>query len=200
MALQQDAVSTVLAIDVSWAMDQFHIWPATFEAVVALNDEVRASRPDDDLEFVTFSAYAERIVRSDLSGLTWDESILGTNLQHAALLAHEILDTSACPVRRLIVVTLGDPSAHLDNDRSYFAYPPSPVMIRETLAALHACRAAGISVTCILVKPSNMHPGTEQSVVEFAFALFGIIGVRIVRSSVDRVAADLRAVYFNEPA
>ena len=56
----------------------------------------------------------------------------GTNLQHALMLAGRFLDKHPDAEPVVLVVTDGEPTAHLLRDgRSWFSWPPDP----ETVAA-----------------------------------------------------------------
>ena len=48
--------------------------------------------------------------------------------------------------RQIIMISDGEPTAHLERGRSYFAYPPSPVTIRETLKEVKRCTKKDIVI------------------------------------------------------
>ncbi len=54
-------------------------------------------------------------------------------MHHALLIAEKLLAKHTQGTRQIIMISDGEPTAHLENGRSYFAYPPSPVTIKETL-------------------------------------------------------------------
>ena len=65
--------------------------------------------------------------------MRWDETVLGTNMHHALADRQQLLARHKVGTRQIIMITDGEPTAHLEQGRSYFAYPPSPITIRETL-------------------------------------------------------------------
>ena len=49
------------------------------------------------------------------------------------------------------MISDGEPTAHLERGRSYFAYPPSPVTIRETLKEVKRCTDRGIVINIFML-------------------------------------------------
>ena len=69
-----------------------------------------------------------------LAGLGWD-MVQGTNLHHALLLAGRHIDRHPEHEPVVLIVTDGEPTAHLQRDgRSWFDWPPSPETVELTLA------------------------------------------------------------------
>ena len=75
----------------------------------------------------------------------WDY-VYGTNLQHALLLARRML-AHEHGTKQIIVVTDGEPTAHIDDDGEVsFNYPPEPETLRRTMAEVVRCTRAGITI------------------------------------------------------
>src|SRR5678816_1625477 len=89
-----------------------------------------------DSYIIGFSAYARELKADQLPYVRWDESVLGTNMHHALMMAQNLLAKHKTGTRQIIMISDGEPTAHLERGRSYFAYPPSPITIRETLKAV----------------------------------------------------------------
>jgi uncharacterized protein with von Willebrand factor type A (vWA) domain len=53
--------------------------------------------------------------------------------------------------RQIIMISDGEPTAHLEHGRSYFAYPPSPITIRETLKEVRRCTQKGIIINTFML-------------------------------------------------
>jgi uncharacterized protein with von Willebrand factor type A (vWA) domain len=53
--------------------------------------------------------------------------------------------------RQIIMISDGEPTAHLEKGRSYFAYPPSPITIRETLKEVKHCTQKGIVINTFML-------------------------------------------------
>jgi uncharacterized protein with von Willebrand factor type A (vWA) domain len=83
---------------------------------------------------VGFSNYARELRETDLAGLGWD-MVQGTNLHHALMIAGRHIDQHPEHEPVVLIVTDGEPTAHLQRDgRSWFDWPPSPETIELTLA------------------------------------------------------------------
>src|SRR3989442_15988285 len=53
--------------------------------------------------------------------------------------------------RQIIMISDGEPTAHLEKGRSYFAYPPSPITIRETLKEVRRCTQKDIVINTFML-------------------------------------------------
>ena len=100
---------------------------------------------------VGFSAYAREVKPEELPYVSWDESVLGTNMHHAFILAQKLLSKHKVGTRQIIMISDGEPTAHLERGRSFFAYPPSPVTIRETLKEVKRCTDKGIVINTFML-------------------------------------------------
>ena len=102
-----------LCVDTSWSMVQDGRWVPMKRTALALNHLVATRFRSDALQLVTFGRYASTVDSAELASLegTWEQ---GTNLHHALLLAgrHLRRNPDAQPV--VLVVTDGEPTAHLD--------------------------------------------------------------------------------------
>jgi uncharacterized protein with von Willebrand factor type A (vWA) domain len=75
----------------------------------------------------------------------WDY-VYGTNLQHAFLLARTMLARQH-GTKQVIVVTDGEPTAHVDADGEVrFSYPPVAETLTRTMAEVVRCTRAGITI------------------------------------------------------
>jgi uncharacterized protein with von Willebrand factor type A (vWA) domain len=73
------------------------------------------------------------------------ERVYGTNMQHAFNLAGRLLSQHPRATKQVIMVTDGEPTAHLVGEYAEFAWPPVPETIRLTLK--EAMRLAKQDVT-----------------------------------------------------
>ena len=67
------------------------------------------------MQVVGFSNYARVLQPAELAGLDWD-MVQGTNLQHALMVAGRFLDRHPDSDPVVLVVTDGEPTAHLTRD------------------------------------------------------------------------------------
>ncbi len=94
----------------------------------------RTRFPQDSLQVIGFSNYARELRETDLAGLGWD-MVQGTNLHHALVLAGRFLDRRPEHNPVVLVITDGEPTAHLRRDgSSWFDWPPSPETLELTMA------------------------------------------------------------------
>ncbi len=143
--------ATVIMLDLSWSMALRGSFQAAKKVALALNNLISAQFQRDSLYIIGFSAYARELKAEELPYVRWDESVLGTNMHHALMIAERLLAKHTQGTRQVIMISDGEPTAHLERGRSYFAYPPSPVTIRETLKAVKRCTRKGITINTFML-------------------------------------------------
>ena len=123
-----------LLVDLSYSMALRGTWGAAKQTALALHALVRTQYPQDAIQVIGFSNYARELRETELAGLSWD-MVQGTNLHHALVLAGRFLDRRPEHNPVVIVITDGEPTAHLRRDgRFWFDWPPSPETLELTLA------------------------------------------------------------------
>ncbi len=123
-----------LLVDLSYSMALRGTWSAAKQTALALYSLVRTRFPQDSLQVIGFSNYARELKESDLAGLGWD-MVQGTNLHHALVLAGRFLDRRPEHNPIVLIITDGEPTAHLRRDGSFwFDWPPSPETLELTMA------------------------------------------------------------------
>ncbi|HYK31985.1 MAG TPA: hypothetical protein VEV63_08485 [Streptosporangiaceae bacterium] len=128
------SAAVCLLVDLSYSMALRGTWGAAKQTALALYSLVRTRFPQDALQVIGFSNYARELRETDLAGLTWD-MVQGTNLHHALVLAGRFLDRRPEHNPIVLVITDGEPTAHLRRDgRSWFDWPPSPETLELTMA------------------------------------------------------------------
>jgi uncharacterized protein with von Willebrand factor type A (vWA) domain len=148
---QLTQTATVMMLDLSWSMALRGSFQAAKKVALALNNLIRTQFPKDSLYILGFSAYARELTAEQLPYVRWDESVLGTNMHHAFMLAQQLLSKHSGGTRQVIMISDGEPTAHLEHGRSYFAYPPSPITIRETLREVRRCTQKGIVINTFML-------------------------------------------------
>lgn len=143
--------ATVLMLDLSWSMALRGSFQAAKKVALALQNLIRTRFPKDSLYVLGFSAYARQLRPDELPYVRWDESVLGTNMHHALMLAQNLLARHKVGTRQIIMISDGEPTAHLEHGRSYFAYPPSPITIRETLKEVRRCTRKGVVINTFML-------------------------------------------------
>src|SRR5260370_16383151 len=86
-----------------------------------------------------------------MAGLDWD-MVQGTNVHHGLLIAGRHLDRHPGFEPIVLVVTDGEPTAHLLHDgRSLFDYPPSPETLTLTLAEVDKMTRRGATLNIFML-------------------------------------------------
>src|SRR5262249_50834831 len=117
---RRSSAAVCLLVDLSYSMALHGTWNAAKQTALALYSLVRTRFPQDALQVVGFSNYARELRETDLAGLGWD-MVQGTNLHHALVLAGRFLDRRPKHNPIILVITDGEPTAHLHRDgRSWF--------------------------------------------------------------------------------
>jgi len=144
--------AVALLVDTSFSMVMENRWLPMKRTALALDHLVRTRFRSDALQIIAFGRYARTMTSAELMGL---EGVYeqGTNLHHALALAgrHLRRHPNAQPV--LLVVTDGEPTAHLEDiDGSgkssvFFDYPPHPRTIANTVRGFDDMARLGAQVT-----------------------------------------------------
>ncbi|MBT5775303.1 MAG: VWA domain-containing protein [Dehalococcoidia bacterium] len=172
--------STVLMVDLSWSMALRGSFQAAKKVALALQNLIKAQYPRDSLYIIGFSALARELKPQDLPYVRWDESVLGTNMHHALLIAEKLLAKHRGGTRQILMISDGEPTAHLERGRSVFAYPPSPVTIRETLKAVKRVSQQDITINTFMLD-------RNYYLKEFVNQLAKINGGRVFYTTPDKL-------------
>jgi len=145
--------ATALLLDLSFSMPlRGHFVPAKRMAL-ALHALIEGRYPHDTLYLIGFSDYARRMQPEDLTAAGW-ERVYGTNMQHAFNLAGRLLSQHPRATRQVIMVTDGEPTAHLVGERVEFAWPPVAETIHLTLQEAMRLARAGVTLNVFMLEDS----------------------------------------------
>lgn len=142
--------AVALLVDTSFSMVMENRWLPMKQTALALNHLVCTRFRSDALQIIAFGRYARTVTAAELTGL---EGVYeqGTNLHHALALAgrHLRRHPNAQPV--VLVVTDGEPTAHLEDFEGegttvFFDYP-APADHRAHRARLRRDGTAGAQIT-----------------------------------------------------
>jgi uncharacterized protein with von Willebrand factor type A (vWA) domain len=148
------SAATALLIDQSSSMWRYGRWPAAKKVAMALQALIQTQFPRDRLFLIGFSDHAEEIPARDLPRSQPNMWMQGTNMHHALMLARRALAKESARNRQVIMVTDGEPTAHLEQGYPYFNYPPSRRTIAETLREVKRCTGAGITINMFMLDRS----------------------------------------------
>ncbi|MDE0422725.1 MAG: VWA domain-containing protein [Gammaproteobacteria bacterium] len=174
------STATAMLVDLSWSMALRGSFQAAKKVALALHNLITSRFPKDSFHVIGFAAYAKELKAHDLPFLQWDEYVLGTNMQHALLLAERLLDKHAAGTKQIIMISDGEPTAHLENGRARFAYPPTAETYRATLRAVKRCTQKSIAINTFMLD-------VDYHLKAFMDAIARINGGRVFFTSPDKL-------------
>ena len=145
------STATAMLVDLSWSMALRGSFQAAKKVALALHNLVTSQFPKDTFHIIGFAAYAKELPAHELPFLQWDEYVLGTNMQHALLLAERLLAKHPAGGKQIILISDGEPTAHLEGGRARFAYPPTADTYRATFRAVRRCTRRGIAINTFML-------------------------------------------------
>jgi len=179
-ARTQSAVA--LLVDVSYSMAAEGRWLPMKRTALALHHLVSTRYRGDRLELITFGYLAQSMDIDALTGLSAIRE-QGTNLHHALLLAEKFFRAHPAMQPVLLVVTDGEPTAHLQGEgHAWFAYPPDQETLRLTIQALDQVARRGAQVTLFRL-------GDDPGLARFMGQLAERVGGRVVAPDLDDLGA-----------
>lgn len=146
--------ATVLLLDLSLSMPMQNNFQAAKQVAMALDGLIRSQYPRDSLFIVGFSSYAREIKKDELPEMSWDEFDPYTNIQSGLAMARKLLTKERCLNKQIILVTDGEPTAHIEGKQIYFQYPPSMRTIQFTLREVEHCTRQGIIINTFMLGES----------------------------------------------
>ena len=96
-----------------------------------------------------FSEVARELRPEQLPEVSWD-FVYGTNMQHAFLLSRQMLARQT-GTKQIIMITDGEPTAHITGGQVFFHYPPVQETIDKTLAEVYRCTREGIRINTFML-------------------------------------------------
>jgi uncharacterized protein with von Willebrand factor type A (vWA) domain len=148
---QTSRAATVICIDLSRSMLLRDCFLAAKKVTLALHSLIKGQFPRDHLEIVGFGPIATALDPEALFSLQIDGWSQGTNLEHALMIARQKLAKHPGATRQIIVVTDGEPTAHLTDEGPVFSWPPLPETYRATLRQVLRCTRDGIVITTFML-------------------------------------------------
>ncbi|MEV4258415.1 hypothetical protein AB0J52_35115, partial [Spirillospora sp. NPDC049652] len=148
---RRSAAAVCLLVDLSYSMVLRGTWAAAKQTTLALHTLVTSAFPQDAIQIIGFSNYARVLHPTEMAGLDWD-MVQGTNLHHALMIAGRHLDRHPDFEPIVLVVTDGEPTAHLRPDgRSWFDYPPSADTLVLTTAEVDKMTRRGAALNFFML-------------------------------------------------
>ncbi|GJN95586.1 hypothetical protein NJB18091_19670 [Mycobacterium marinum] len=180
--------AVALLVDTSFSMVMENRWLPMKRTALALNHLVCTRFRSDALQIIAFGRYARTVTAAELTGL---EGVYeqGTNLHHALALAgrHLRRHPNAQPV--VLVVTDGEPTAHLEDfsgegagSAVFFDYPPHPRTIAHTVRGFDDMARLGAQITIFRL-------GSDRGLARFIDQVARRVEGRVVEPDLDGLGA-----------
>ncbi|MGR6317442.1 VWA domain-containing protein [Micromonospora soli] len=146
------SAAVALCVDLSYSMISQGRWGPMKQTALALSHLMATRFPQDALQIIGFGRQAMPLTQQELAAVEPDLE-QGTNLQHALRLAgrHLRRHPGAEPV--VLVVTDGEPTAHLDPEdgEAYFHWPPLPETIEATVREVDKLTRYGATLNLFML-------------------------------------------------
>jgi uncharacterized protein with von Willebrand factor type A (vWA) domain len=148
---RRSSAAVALLVDMSYSMELRGTWGEAKTTALALHSLVTTKYPQDAIEIIGFSDYARVMTTGALVEHDWDR-VQGTNLQHGLMLARRHLDKHRGAEPIILVITDGEPTAHLAADGfADFAWPPTRETLVATLAEVERCTRRGATINVFML-------------------------------------------------
>jgi Ca-activated chloride channel family protein len=191
----QTRCATVVLIDMSGSMGRYGKYYMTKKVALALQAMVRAQFAQDTLQMVGFYTYANMMterqllnsapkpvslfdskvhLRFDLDNPPKRVPQHFTNIHAGLRLARSILARSGASNKQIIVITDGEPTAHIEGREVVLIYPPAEKTAMHTLAEVKRCASAGIRVSSFALVEDYFYLGLVNFVEEMARVSQGV--------------------------
>ena len=182
--------TVALLVDTSFSMVMEGRWVPMKRTALALHHLVSTRFRGDQLELVAFARHARTLPIDELVGLdgAWQQ---GTNLHHGLMLAARQFRRHPHTQPVLLVVTDGEPTAHLAADgEAIFDYPPSDLTLALTVRELDAIHRLGARTTFFRL-------GDDPGLARFVDAMARRVDGHVVAPDLDDLGAAVVGSYLS---
>ena len=183
--------AVALLVDTSFSMVIEGRWVPMKRTALALHHLVSTRFRGDDLQLISFGLHAQTMEIDELTALdgSWQQ---GTNLHHALLLANRHFRRHPHTQPVLLVVTDGEPTAHLEpGGEAIFTYPPTSHALGLTVRELDAAARMGARTTFFRL-------GDDPGLARFVDAMARRVDGHVVAPDLDDLGAAVVGSYLDE--
>lgn len=185
-ARTQSAVA--LLVDTSFSMAAEGRWMPMKRTALALHHLVSTKFRGDELALITFGRLAMNMDVDELTALPPVQE-QGTNLHHGLLLAERFFARHPSMDATLLIVTDGEPTAHLEEwGEAWFNWPTHPETLRKTVVQLDRITRRGAKVTFFRL-------GEDPGLAQFLEQLADRAGGRVTAPDLDDLGAAVVGEY-----
>jgi uncharacterized protein with von Willebrand factor type A (vWA) domain len=177
---KRTGAAVALLVDLSFSMIQEGRWGPMKQTALALSHLISSRFRQDALEIIGFDRTARPLTAMQLAEVE-PQWIQGTNLHHALILAgrHLRRHPEAEPV--VLVVTDGEPTAHLEPDGSpTFQWPTTSATLRATVGEVDLLTRYGVALNFFLL-------GDDPGLARFVDSVARRNGGRVFTPEVGRL-------------
>jgi uncharacterized protein with von Willebrand factor type A (vWA) domain len=143
--------ATVIMLDMSLSMRMGGNFEAAKIVSIALNSLISDKFPKDSLYILGFSSVARRMTPEELTYISWDDFTPYTNMQLGFILARKLLEKDHSANKQIIMISDGQPTAHIENGQIVFQLPTTRRCIDVTLREVNNCTRAGIVINTFML-------------------------------------------------
>lgn len=187
---RRSSAAVALLVDLSYSMALRGTWPAAKSTALALHTLVTTKFPQDAIQIIGFASRAREISAPELADLDVD-SLQGTNLQHGLMLARRHLARHRDSEPIIMIVTDGEPTAHLDETGyAQFFWPPLPETIALTMTEVNRCTRLGAQINVFALDP-------DPRLIDFVDGLARRAGGRLFQPDPARLGEYVVADYLD---
>ncbi len=177
---RRTSAAVALCVDLSYSMFAEDRWASMKQTALALAHLIATRYPQDALQVIGFGRTAARLTTAQLAAVE-PSMVQGTNLQHALALARQHVGRHPTSQPVVLVVTDGEPTAHLEGDgEAWFEWPTSAATLRATLTEVDAMTRARTPITTFVL-------GEDPGLRRFVDAVARRNGGRVMAPSPTRL-------------
>ncbi|HEV8069504.1 MAG TPA: VWA domain-containing protein [Planctomycetaceae bacterium] len=191
----QTSCATVVLLDMSGSMTRFGKYGQAKKVAMALQSLVRSRYQGDFLQVVGFYTYASPLTeRQLLSSAPKPVSMYDprirlrvsldrpprfvpehfTNIHAGLQFARRILRRHPAVNKQIIIVTDGEPTAHIEGREIVMIYPPAEQTARLTLAEAKRCADEGLTISSFALVEDYFYLGLVNFVERLAAVTHGV--------------------------
>jgi uncharacterized protein with von Willebrand factor type A (vWA) domain len=185
---RRTSAAVALCVDLSFSMVHSGRWGPMKQTALALNHLIQTRFRQDALQVIGFNLLARRLSPVQLAEAE-PEWIQGTNLQHALILANRHLRRHPDAEPMVLIVTDGEPTAHLSaSGEPVFRWPTTMETLRATVARVDELARYGATINTFML-------GDDPGLARFVDAMARRAGGRVFTPDIGRLGEYVVADY-----
>ena len=185
---RRTSAAVALCVDLSFSMVHAGRWGPMKQTALALNHLIQTRFRQDALQVIGFNLLARRLSPVQLAEAE-PEWIQGTNLQHALILASRHLRRHPDAEPVVLIVTDGEPTAHLSvSGEPVFRWPTTMETLRATVARVDELARYGATINTFML-------GDDPGLARFVDAMARRAGGRVFTPDIGRLGEYVVADY-----